>query len=49
MANTDLETTITKMVDPSQDPTSPYYLHPADNPSFVAITPVLEGARNYQI
>jgi hypothetical protein len=35
--------------DPSQDPTGPYYLHPADNPSFVMITPILEGSHNYQI
>jgi hypothetical protein len=48
MASTDPETQQSK-VDPSQDPTRPFYLHPADNPSSVAITPILEGARNYQI
>jgi len=32
--------------DPSQDPSSPYYVHAGDGPSSVAVTPVLNGS-NY--
>jgi hypothetical protein len=35
--------------DVTQDPSSPFYLHPMDNPSSVVITPLLEGAKNYNI
>jgi hypothetical protein len=48
MVSTDQDSSAMKQ-DPSQDPSSPYYLHPADNPATVTITPVLNGARNYQI
>jgi hypothetical protein len=33
-------------MDPSSDPTSPYYVHSSDGPSSVKVTPVLTGS-NY--
>lgn len=33
-------------IDPSQDPASPYYVHPGDGPSAVTVTPVLNRS-NY--
>jgi hypothetical protein len=33
-------------VNPSSDPTSPFYVHPSDGPSSVKVTPLLTGA-NY--
>lgn len=35
-----------RATDPPSDPTSPYYVHPNDGPSYVSITPVLNGS-NY--
>jgi hypothetical protein len=35
------------VLDPFQNPSSPYYLHPIENPSFVISAPVLDGANNY--
>lgn len=33
-------------IDPSQNPTSPYYLHPGENPIVVIVSPPLNGS-NY--
>jgi len=30
-------------MDPSQDPSNPYYIHLDDGPSFVTFTPMLNG------
>ncbi|XP_020228267.1 uncharacterized protein LOC109809379 [Cajanus cajan] len=35
-------------IDPSQDPTSPYYLHPSENPSLVLVSFVLDGPNYHQ-
>nr|KYP31433.1 hypothetical protein KK1_048262 [Cajanus cajan] len=35
-------------VDPSQDPTSPYYLHASENPFLVIVPNVLEGTNYHQ-
>ncbi|MCI56868.1 receptor-like serine/threonine kinase, partial [Trifolium medium] len=33
-------------LDPTSDPTSPYFVHPSDGPSTVKVTPLLTGS-NY--
>jgi hypothetical protein len=35
--------------DEALNPSSPFFLHPGDNPSSVVATPILEGNINYQI
>ena len=35
-------------IDPSQDPSSPYYLHAGDGPSSIMVTPLLNGT-NYHV
>src|ERR1044072_789334 len=34
--------------DPSQNPSSPYYVHPNENPSMVLVYPVLDGKNYYE-
>jgi hypothetical protein len=33
----------------AQNPSSPFYLHPSDNLSYVTATPILQGSQNYLI
>lgn len=36
-----------KYVDPCQNPSSPYYLHPGENPGMVLFSPPLNGSNYY--
>ena len=42
----DKSSSISKELDPSQDASSPYYLHPNENPSLILVSPPLTGS-NY--
>jgi hypothetical protein len=47
MAN--VNSSIFTSLDDQQNPASPYYLHPGDNPGSVVASPILEGTKKYQI